>query len=91
MAESYDVAIKVISQKGTCSSGHQVGDQWVFSATEHKTPGGICLAAYNAIFPYVNALMWGGEFPWAAKITATRLCCIDGDNPVEFEVKRLPK
>ena len=91
MADGYNVAVKVISQKGSCTTGHNVGDEWVFSAAAHTTPGGMCLAAYNAIFPYVNALMWGAEFPWGPERTATRFCCIDPVNPVEFEIKRLPK
>ena len=91
MPQGHDVKVKVISQKGTCTVGHKVGDQWVFSAAKHTTPGGMCLAAYNALFPYVNALMWGAEFPWGSRRTATRFCCPDPVNPVDFEIERLPK
>lgn len=48
MAETYDVTAKVISQKGTCGAEHKVGDQWVIA---DKTPEGICLYAFMALFP----------------------------------------
>ena len=91
MVESYDIAVKVISQEGTCAAGHKVGDEWVISATEYRTPGGICLSTFDLIFPYVTTLMYGGEIPWASKITSTRLRCIDPGNPVVFEISRLPR
>ena len=31
MAESYDVSVKVISQKGTCEAGHKIGDEWIIN------------------------------------------------------------
>ena len=43
MTERYDVAIKIISQKGTCSNEHKVGEEWVIST---KTPAGLCLGAF---------------------------------------------
>ena len=50
MAESYDVAVKVVSQKGTCGNGHKVGDEWIIKG---KTPEGICLSAFNSLFAVV--------------------------------------
>jgi uncharacterized repeat protein (TIGR04076 family) len=88
MAESYDVAVKVISQKGTCEHGHKVGDEWVIKDT---TPQGICLGAFNVIYPDAWVLKFGGSFPWASEPDVTTVACPDPENPVVFELRRLPK
>ena len=90
MAERYDVSIKVVSQKGTCSAQHKVGDEWIINSI--KSPEGICLAALHVLYPSFRVLMYGGDFPWedepgVKSITA----CPDGENPVLFEMRRLPK
>lgn len=61
MAETYDVAIKVISQKGTCAAEHKVDDQWIIGS---KTPAGMCVSAYNAVYSNARTLRFGGSFPW---------------------------
>jgi uncharacterized repeat protein (TIGR04076 family) len=91
MAESYDVAIKVISQKGNCHSGHKVGDEWVMRSHNHKTPPDICLFAFNSLYPLAQVLMYGGSFPWSTNPDVTSIACIDEDNPVVFELRRLRK
>ena len=88
MAESYDVAIKVISQKGTCAMEHKVGDEWIMSG---KTPDGICLEAFNALLPSARVLRFSGTFPWSTDPDVTTVACTDGDNPVIFEVRRIRK
>jgi len=91
MAESYDVAIKVISQKGTCAAEHKVGDEWVIDSMNYKTPQGICLDAFNALYPLAKVLMYGGSFPWEADPDVTTAACTDAENPVVFELRRLKK
>jgi len=86
MAEHYKVSIKVVSQKGTCALGHKVGDQWI---VDWKTPEGICLSAFNSLFPSLAALMYGGAFPWESDPDVARAACPDADNPVVFELRRL--
>jgi len=86
MADRYDVRVKVVSQKGTCGAGHQVGDEWVITG---KTPAGICLSAFNAMLPSIRVLMFGGAFPWSTDKDAATLACPDAANPVVFEVRRL--
>ncbi|MFC1892919.1 TIGR04076 family protein [Chloroflexota bacterium] len=86
MAERYKASIRVISQKGTCTLGYKVGDQWVI---EKKTPEGLCLAAFNSLFPRLNVLMFGGAFPWEADPDRTTIACPDAANPVVFELRRL--
>ena len=88
MAETYDVVAKVISQKGTCGAKHKVGDEWVIGS---KTPEGICLSAFNALFPSVRVLRFGGTFPWGTDPDVTTVACPDAANPVVFELKRIRK
>ena len=88
MAERYAVAIKVISQKGTCAAEHKVGDEWV---VKNKTPEGICLSAFSALFPSIRTLMFGGSFPWSSDPDVARPACPDAENPVVFELRRLRK
>jgi len=88
MAETYDVVVRVISQKGTCGPGHKVGDEWTISS---GTPEGMCLSAFDAIYPSLRVLRFGGEFPWESNPDVTSLACPDAENPVVFELTRLRK
>lgn len=88
MAESYDISIKVVSQKGVCGRGHKVGDEWVMGAT---TPAGICLGAFPSLLSSARVLMYGGVFPWKPDPDVSRLACPDAENPVVFELRRLRK
>jgi uncharacterized repeat protein (TIGR04076 family) len=88
MTETYDVRVRVISQKGTCGAAHKVGNEWVISG---KTPDGICLSAFNALYPSVRTLMFGGTFPWSPDPDANSLACPDAENPVVFEIGRIRK
>ncbi len=86
MAERYKVSIRVAGQKGTCTNGHKVGDQWV---VDRGTPAGLCLSAFNSLMPALQALMFGGVFPWAADPDLAEAACPDPNNPVVFELRRL--
>ena len=88
MPEVNKVVVKVISQKGTCHAEHKVGDEWVIRG---KTPEGICLSAFAALYPSVRALMFGGSFPWETDPDITSAACPDAENPVVFELRRLRK
>jgi uncharacterized repeat protein (TIGR04076 family) len=88
MAETYDVVVKVISQEGTCGAEHKVGDEWVIGS---KTPEGICLSAFNALFPAARVLRFGGAFPWANDPDLATAACPDAANPVVFELRRIRK
>ena len=91
MAENYDVAIRIVSQKGTCEAGHKVGDEWTITVQDFKTPQGMCIYAFDAIFPFSQVLMYGGSFPWETDPDVTTVACPDAENPVVFELKRLRK
>ena len=90
MVEIYEVQCKVISQKGTCEQGHKVGDEWII---RRHTPEGICLAAFNCLYPNVRVLMFGGSLPWESERgldpDVARDACPDPENPVVFELRRL--
>lgn len=88
MEEMYDIAVKVISQEGTCAMEHKVGDEWVVGM---KTPEGICLSAFNAFYPTLRTMKFGGKFPWAADPDVSTAACPDAKNPVVFELRRIRK
>lgn len=87
MAERYEVLVRVVSQKGKCVQEHKVGEEWVLGK---KTPEGLCLSALDSILPNARVLMFGGSFPWEKDPNVTRVACIDAENPVVFELRRLP-
>ena len=66
--------------------------RWVTKwATGTKTPEGICLAAFNTLFPSLRVLRFGGSFPWETDPDVTTVACPDAQNPVVFELTRLQK
>jgi uncharacterized repeat protein (TIGR04076 family) len=87
-AEFYEVTAEVISQKGTCALGHEVGDKFLIA---DKTPSGMCAWAFYTLFPFISALQFGGSFPWEDDRDKTTVACPDPANPVVFELKRLRK
>ena len=86
MAERYKGSIRVVSQKGSCAHEHKAGDQWVVT---DKTPGGLCLSAFNSLFPNLQVLIFGGAFPWEDDPNKVTVACPDAANPVVFELRRL--
>ncbi len=88
MADRYDVAIRIVSQKGDCPQEHKVGEEWIIHT---KTPEGMCLSAFNALLPDLRVLMFGGRLPWSADPDVCQVACPDAINQVVFELKRLRK
>ena len=80
------IIAKVISQQGTCSAGHKVGDEFAMGQT---TPEGMCSWAFNTLFPFAETLDFGGSFPWESNPDKTRVACPDPDNSVIFELQRM--
>jgi uncharacterized repeat protein (TIGR04076 family) len=87
MAEIYDVSIKLIGNQQPCHNGHQIGDEWILG---NKTPGGICWAAYNSIFPFALVLKHGGSFPWQSDPNVMTVSCPDCEVVNVFELRRVP-
>ncbi len=81
----HHIKARVISQKGTCSAGHKVGDE--FAITD-RTPPGMCAWAFYVIFPFAEVLQFGGSFPWEKDPDKTAVACPDPESPVVFELKR---
>lgn len=79
------ITARVISQKGTCSAGHKVGDEFVMG---QKTPCDMCSWAFSVLFPFAQVLEFGGAFPWEQDADRTVVACPDSENPVVFELRR---
>ena len=88
MAERYEVRVRVISQKGKCEREHKVGEEWVLGT---ETPAGVCFSAFQNISPNARVLIFGGSFPWESDPDVSIVPCPDAENPVVFELRRLPK
>ena len=86
----YRVEVEVLSQKGTCHFGHQVGDVILFDG--ETIQGRICISALYSFMPKVFAMRYGAEFPWLKdnKDVSTH-ACPDAFNPVVFEIRRIRK
>lgn len=81
----FRVTATVVSQKGTCESGHRIGDRFVIG---DKTPPDMCSWAFYTIFPFAEVLQYGGSFPWEKDPDKTTVACPDPVNPVVFELNR---
>lgn len=88
MAEWYQLKARIISQKGHCAAGHNVGDEFVIGDV---APAGICSWAFFTLFPFISALQAGGSFPWEKDADKTTVACPDAENPVVFELRRIRK
>lgn len=80
-----EVIAKVISQKGTCTAGHRVGQEFVIG---QETPPNLCSWAFYSLFPFAQVLQFGGSFPWEQDKDKAVVACPDADNPVVFELRR---
>ncbi len=80
-----DVIAKVISQKGTCTAGHKVGDKFVIG---QQTPPNICSWAFYSLFLPAEVLQFGRSFPWENDRNKATIACPDSENPVVFELRR---
>lgn len=80
-----DIIARVISQKGTCTAGHRVGDEFIIG---QKTPPELCSWAFCSLFPFAEVLQFGGSFPWEHDRNRATAACPDPANPVVFELRR---
>jgi len=83
------VTAKVISQRGSCGNGHEVGDEIIF--TENGVEGKICIHALYSFLPKVFAMMYDSQFPWLNDPDVSTSSCPDANNPVIFEISREKK
>jgi uncharacterized repeat protein (TIGR04076 family) len=82
------VEVTVVSQKGKCVFGHKVGEKIVFDGRSVK--GDICYSALMVLLPKVFALKYDASFPWAVDKNVIFNACPDGENPVVFEIRKIP-
>lgn len=81
------IIARVIGLKGTCATGHKVGDS--FSISIHN-PGELCGVFYHDIFPTISVLQFGGSFPWSEK-DVVGLECPDRQNVVSVKLERVKR
>jgi uncharacterized repeat protein (TIGR04076 family) len=81
----YEIVIDVKDQQGTCAAGHRIGDRIIIENVKER--GHICPTALHTLYPYIYAMKYGAEFPWA-KDDKIRIACPDLENPVVFELRR---
>ena len=79
------VVARVISQQGTCSAGHKVGDEFVIG---QQTPPNLCSWAFYSLFPFAEVLQFNGSLPWEQDRDKATVACPDPANPVVFELRR---
>lgn len=79
------VIAEVISQKGTCTAGHKVGENFTIG---QQTVPGLCSWAFYSLFPFAEVLQFGGSFPWEKDRNKTTVACPDPESPVVFELRR---
>jgi uncharacterized repeat protein (TIGR04076 family) len=82
---------KIVQVKGECSAGHHVSEEFdltLFSGDvkAHRTPH-VCAFLYDAIFPYLTVLQFGGTFPWEKDKDKFLASCPD-NNKVVIEIRR---
>jgi uncharacterized repeat protein (TIGR04076 family) len=80
-----DIKARIISQKGCCEAGHREGDEFIIG---QKTPDGMCAWAHYTLFPFAQALAFGGNFPWEKEQGTAIVACPDPDNPVVFKLEK---
>ena len=83
-----EIKCRVISQKGTCDFHHHKGQEFEI---KNGIPVGMCPDALNSIFPYLHGLTYGASYPWEKDKNVACTACPDWENPVVFEMRRIPK
>jgi len=84
---------KIVRVQGECVAGHRVGEEFdltLFSEEAdkiHRTPN-VCGFLYNAVFPYLVALQFGGTFPWEKDKDRFTTGCPD-NYKVVVEIRRV--
>lgn len=83
---------KIVKVEGECVAGHRVGEEFdltLFSEKADRFPRtpNVCGFLYDAIFPYLVALQFGGIFPWEKDKDKFLAACPD-NRKVLVEIKR---
>jgi uncharacterized repeat protein (TIGR04076 family) len=89
----YRLVGKIIEIKGVCHAGHVVGEEIDLTLLgEEASAKGIrlCPFFFNALFPYLCVLQFGGRFPWEEDPDVYVAGCPDIENMVKIRIKRIP-
>jgi uncharacterized repeat protein (TIGR04076 family) len=78
------LSAEIVSVKGTCGAGHNVGDKFRISCWD---TGGLCGFFYHDIFPNLNVMQFGGKYPWGSGDEMV-LECPDRENLVKIRILR---
>ena len=93
MADPMKVVLKITSVKGTCATGHKVGDEFDLSKDFVLGYSGngkaLCPSAFYAAFPNWRILRFGGELPWEEDKDTAHIACPDPLNPLTMELRRI--
>ena len=84
----YEVVIKLVSNNCPCHVGHKIGDEWVFA---YFTPPGMCGLAFNAIYPFALAMLYGAKTPWQQDPDVYSVSYPDVEVQNIFELRRRVK
>lgn len=80
------VRVTVKSIKGECHAGLRLGQEVIFDG--YNIEGYICPYALYSMWPYINALIFKGKFPWGDG-EGLVLACPDADNLAVFDIRRI--
>ena len=75
---------EIISVEGQCNAGHKPGDKLELGCWD---TGGLCSFFYHDIFPNLNVMQFGGEYPWGSADELT-LECPDRQNAVTMRIRK---
>ena len=75
---------EIISVKGECGAGHQVGDRFKIGCWD---TGGLCGFFYHDIFPSLSIMQFGGKYPWSSAEELI-LECPDRGNAVTLRIRK---
>jgi uncharacterized repeat protein (TIGR04076 family) len=86
---------KIVKVEGECSAGHHVGEEFdltLYSEEANRSlrAPNICSFFYNAIFPYLVTLQFGGAFSWEENKDIFTSGCPDRQKAT-IEIKRVGK
>ena len=84
---------KIVKVSGECVAGHYEGEEFDLTLYSHKTgkvqrTTSVCPFLYNAIFPYLVTLQFGGFFPWEKDENVFLASCPD-NLKVTIEIRRV--
>lgn len=78
--------IEILEVRGNCVANHYVGEKIIMEG--FKTPSGICIHVFNALYPWLQVLRFNGKIPWE-KEREFKVACPDHKNQVVVGVFRI--